>query len=221
MTGSNGELRRARLQRQGPRTPRASGRNTLPLLHPDREGHPSSYLRGIPLSVGQRRSSGDGGGSSGGTGGESSGGTRADVRGDGDGHRVVITEQPTAEMLFPAGDKKEADYHKNTNSDVLMKWLKCRLWPAFRETYGDRKMILILDNTPYHHGMADDWESPLKATKAVNAARLRDLGLKTISIQRGGVRKDFAVPKEGAEFARAPRGPSLDEVQAETLRMVK
>ena len=113
-----------------------------------RDGKRFPRREGWFFKEGQRRSSGDGGGSSGGTGGESSGGSGADVGGDGDGHRIVITEQPTAEMLFLAGDKKEADYHKNMNAEVFMKWLKCRLWPAFRETYGDRKMILILDNAP-------------------------------------------------------------------------
>ena len=134
---------------------------------------------------------------------------------------MPIKPEPTVEMLFPARDKIEADYHRNMDSEVFMKWLERRLLPAFRDKYGDKKMILILDNAPYHHGMARNWKSPLKATKAANAALLRELGVGTITIQRGWVHNEFAVPEEKAGFARAPRGPTSEEVQAATFGMVK
>lgn len=141
--------------------------------------------------------------------------------GDAPGCRVVIAEQAIAEMLFPAGDKKEADYHKNMDADVFMKWLEKRLLPAYRAKHGEKKIILILDNAPYHHGMADDSNSPLKASKTVNEKLLRDLSVETITIDRKGQPTVFAVPKEGEHFPRAPRGPSLDEVREATFRIVK
>lgn len=165
-----------------------------------------------------RRSSSCDAGSSGGTSDAPSGGAGGDNTEDGGGCRTKISELPTAEMLFPAGEKTGAD---DMDAETFMKWMKRRLVPAFREKYGDKEMILVLDNASYHHGMADDWKSPLKATKAVNAALLRDLGVNTITVRRDGEFKNFAVPKEGVYFERAPRGPSLEEVQAVTFRMVK
>lgn len=168
-----------------------------------------------------RRSSSGGAGSTGGNDSAPSDGAGGDNTGTGEGCRLHITEQPTAEMLFPAGEKDPSDYHKNMDAEVFMKWLKMRLLPAFRAKYEEKKMILILDNAAYHHGMPDEWKSPLKATKAINAALLRDLGVETITVRRDGVRKTFAVPGEGKWFVRAPRGPTIEEVQAATFRVLK
>lgn len=64
---------------------------------------------------------------------------------------MPITPEATAKMLFPAENEREADNHRNTGEEVFMKWLERQLLPAFRENYGEKKIILILDSPPYHH----------------------------------------------------------------------
>ena len=135
--------------------------------------------------------------------------------------RLTIKEEPTCEMLFPAGDKTDGDYHKNMDADVFMKWVEKRLVPAFKARYGDRKMVLILDNAAYHHGMADGWKSPLKATKDDNTALLQELGAKSIDTIRNGKRMRHLVPARGESFARAPKGPTVDELQKATFVKMK
>ena len=48
------------------------------------------------------------------------------------------------------------------NGENFMKWFENRLLPAFNAKYPDKKMILILDNAPYHHCRGDDYCDPLK-----------------------------------------------------------
>eukprot|EP00903_Cladosiphon_okamuranus_P011097 g10473.t1 len=100
---------------------------------------------------------GGGGGSGTGGGGGGGGADRMWV-----GSKEKIVDEKTAEFIFLAGEKSSlSDYHKNTDADTFMQWLENRLKPAFEELFPGKKTILILDNAPYHHGMADDWKSPL------------------------------------------------------------
>ena len=59
-------------------------------------------------------------------------------------------EALTAELLWVA-QSHTGDYHDNMNSDMYMRWVKNRLLPTFKKKYGDKQMILIQDNAPYHH----------------------------------------------------------------------
>lgn len=69
---------------------------------------------------------------------------------------MPITRGPTGEMLLPASNKKETEYHQNMDRDVFMKWFKRRLPPAFPDNYGE-VVILIVDNAAYHGGMVTSW----------------------------------------------------------------
>lgn len=93
---------------------------------------------------------------------------------------------------------------------------------AFSAQDGNKKneIIFILHKAPYHHGTVDDWKRPLVGTKAVNTTLLRDQGVVAITVQCDGARNDLMVPEEGRHFGRAPRRPSLQEIQSETFRMV-
>eukprot|EP00752_Nemacystus_decipiens_P011550 g10256.t1 len=152
-----------------------------------------------------------------------------------DEHRLVINEELTAEMIFPAGVKDpNSDYHDNMTNDVFLQWVSKRLKPTFKHLYGeDATMTLILDNAPYHHGMEKDWKSPLLASKDVNLATLRKLKARGIQLDRedGGTadgimayRTDgnvfFPLPAESGSFAKAPTGPSTAEVQSATYRIL-
>lgn len=74
-------------------------------------------------------------------------------------------------------------------------------------------MAVILDNAAYHHGMPDDWNSPLKANKTDNAASLRALGVLTINVIPETGPNNNNVPAEGESLGRAPRGRSAQNVQ--------
>ena len=136
--------------------------------------------------------------------------------------RVQIAELPTAEMMFPAGEKSSlGDYHKNMNADMFMLWLKRRLIPTFKVLYPGKKMILILDNAAYHHGMSDGWKSPLQATKAENLRTLRQLEQRQIRVPRDGVMLNFEVPCDGQSFKVYPNGPSAEELRHATCTILK
>jgi hypothetical protein len=56
----------------------------------------------------------------------------------------------TCETIWKA-TAKSGDYHENMNSNMFMKWVKEKLLPTFERLHPGKKMVLILDNAPYHH----------------------------------------------------------------------
>ena len=176
----------------------------------------------------QRGGRGRGGGRRGGRGGnQSRGGGQAqgygaDVGGAGSGGRenprTTIAKELTAEFIFPAGENSPLnDYQKNMDADTFMAWIERRLVPVFNAMYPGKKTILILDNEPYHHGMADDWKSPLQASKTANLKLCREVdGVDSISVSRDGYTLAFALPAEGNGFEQFPAGPSVKELQHAT-----
>jgi len=137
--------------------------------------------------------------------------------------------ETTAELIYPAGEKSaDSDYHKNMDSDTFMDWIANRLVPAFEAKYpftedGKKmKMILVMDNAAYHHGMPEGWTNPLQASKQTNLQTLR--GLKEhlldtivlsngtqgrgINVSRGGRTMGFPLPANS-------RGESTGDVDDE------
>ena len=57
-----------------------------------------------------------------------------------------------AEYLF-VGKRNTGDYHDMMNNKNFDEWAKDRLVPAFESKYPENKMILVLDNAPYHHNI--------------------------------------------------------------------
>ena len=63
----------------------------------------------------------------------------------------LLTDVPcTCETLW-VSDSSSGDYHDNMNNEMFMQWVKHGLEPTFQKHYPDKKMILVLDNAPYHH----------------------------------------------------------------------
>lgn len=62
----------------------------------------------------------------------------------------MVTED-TSELLFPANSGR-GDYHDNMDGDTWELWVTRRLVPAFKACYPNKRMILCLDNAPYHVG---------------------------------------------------------------------
>ena len=128
-------------------------------------------------------------------------------------------EQESAAWVFPA-DSRFKDYHKNVDSFMFMKWVQNCLIPSFKKAFPDKKMILMLDNAPYHHGYGEDSYIPRTQNKGENIAYLAELGVQTIEYVRNGVTKTAGSSEWVAEepgrtswSAIAPRGPSADDVE--------
>ena len=62
-----------------------------------------------------------------------------------------LSDESTAEFLWQAKSSR-GDFHAAMNDDTFMVWLKHRLTPAFREQFGEKKVIFVPHNAPYHHG---------------------------------------------------------------------
>ena len=85
-----------------------------------------------------------------------------------DGDRYDVDEwttgpHPTTEMVFRAKyatKNKIKDYHDTMDGEFFLYWVKHRLEPAFTAKYPGKKMILCLDNAPYHHSLVADGFRP-------------------------------------------------------------
>ncbi|CAM9467156.1 unnamed protein product [Sphacelaria rigidula] len=136
--------------------------------------------------------------------------------------RVHIDKLFTAELLFEAGEKSAtSDYHKSMDADMFEQWLEKRFLPTFQKKYPGKRVILVLDNAAYHHGMPKGWKNPLQGTKEANADRLRQLGVDAIDVQTDLGIRHFKVPAENAKWAPAPSGPSKEQVALATYQYMK
>ena len=127
----------------------------------------------------------------------------------------------TAEWVF-IGPVKKADYHKNMNGEKFMQWVKQRLIPAFQKVYKNgEKMILVLDNAPYHHCRGEDFVDPkaLKRVELFNELLL--LAKKTsMTIERNGqeVEVDLAALRKSKRGSKTRSVPTNDELREELSR---
>ncbi|CAN0433341.1 unnamed protein product, partial [Ascophyllum nodosum] len=125
----------------------------------------------------------------------------------------------TAEFLWQAKLSK-GDYHASMTDVMFMEWLGRRLAPAFEKLFGDKKMILVLDNASYHHGFGEEVRVPETNSKKYT------FGAKSITARRkktapnvGVPEFHFEVPQEaGSTFpgVRSVGGVSKEEVAIAT-----
>ena len=85
-------------------------------------------------------------------------------------------------MIFQS-KKALGDYHENMDGDMFLKWLENRLFPTFRALFGRRKLVLVLDNAPYHHVHPEDSFFASGKTKTEIASKLRELGVDSIKVK--------------------------------------
>ncbi|CAN0312171.1 unnamed protein product [Ectocarpus sp. 4 AP-2014] len=112
--------------------------------------------------------------------------------------------EETAEMLWQA-KRATGDYHDAMTDKMFMEWLERRLAPAFKAKYGNKKMILVLDNASYHHGYDAEVGVPESNSKGYNTGLLRKYKRRKITVERevtssAGVRSKkytFQVPATG------------------------
>ena len=85
---------------------------------------------------------------------------------------------PTCEMVFRskyAVKHHVRDYHDTMDGPFFMYWVQNRLTSAFQAKYPGKKMILVLDNAPYHHTLVDNGFRPDGMSKESICERLATL----------------------------------------------
>lgn len=89
------------------------------------------------------------------------------------------------EMIFRANSATgRRDYHDTMDGEMFERWLTKRLIPTFKAKYGrDMKMVLVLDNAPYHHVRPDDSFFATGKSKTVIKEKLIELGVDSIDVR--------------------------------------
>ena len=88
----------------------------------------------------------------------------------------------SCEMVF-RGKVCGGDYHKNMDGDMFMKWVNERLVPTVQRKYADKKVFVVMDNAPYHHGHPENSFFASGKSKEVIQAKLRELGCRSLTVQ--------------------------------------
>ena len=106
---------------------------------------------------------------------------------DDDGNVPVLDEwhqgeATSCEMVF-RGKVGRGDYHANMDGDMFMMWVNERLVPTVEEMYPDKKVFVVMDNAPYHHGRSPDAFFARSHSKEEIQAKMQELGAETITIK--------------------------------------
>src|SRR6185312_7003675 len=72
----------------------------------------------------------------------------------------------TAEWIWQtAEDNPDPDYHNHVTGDTIVQYFERRLFPAVRQLFPGRRIIVVLDNSKNHTAKDDDYLSPATGTK--------------------------------------------------------
>lgn len=83
-----------------------------------------------------------------------------------------------------------------------------RLVPTFRVPCPGEAIVLIFDHSPYHHGIADGCQNPLKVIKSKTCHTSRLLGVSLITGTRGNKQMKWDIPASGAVSLEGLRYPA-------------
>lgn len=121
-------------------------------------------------------------------------------------------KRPTAEWCF-IGPVKKGDYHRNMNEENFFKYINMRLIPTFEKVYPGKKMILTLDNAPYHHIRADNYIDPLKLKrKGLFDELILTAKMENLTVERNGKDQTFKLTdlrNTARGSKKAPYNPEL------------
>ena len=108
--------------------------------------------------------------------------------------------------------QKKGDYHDAMDHEKFQDWVNNRFIPTWKKRYPKLLRDFVLDNAPYHIG---GLRNPFVMTKPECADYLRGAGLNNVYISRddGMTLHAFKIPFRGHNFAKSPRGPSVEELQ--------
>lgn len=131
----------------------------------------------------------------------------------------TVTDAAFNAELIWQGLNVEEDYHKSVDGDVFISWVENRLIPAYKALYKNKKMVLVLDNAPYHHCHAADWKNPNQMTKLEIAAWLVDQNFTQIEVFREGQKRTFGLASlfAGRSGKYAPTVEEMKQVMKEHL----
>ena len=105
-----------------------------------------------------------------------------------DGGNVPVLEEwqsgeaQSTEMIF-RGKIAGGDYHANIDGDMFMLWVNNRLVPTVNARFPDKKVYLVMDNAPYHHGRSEDCFFAAGKPKTEIKEKLVELGARQISVK--------------------------------------
>ncbi|CAF0833932.1 unnamed protein product [Rotaria sp. Silwood1] len=124
----------------------------------------------------------------------------------GNSNNKTISAELIYEAKHPLGD-----YHSNMNGYNFRLWINQHLFPAFQAKYGRKKrMILVLDNAPYHKERGDDYVNIKLMSKIDMIDLLVSKGVQNITIIPNGYPKEF----QANEWKfNGPLGPYKKELQ--------
>ena len=108
--------------------------------------------------------------------------------------------------------QKSGDYHDAMDHAKFQNWVNNRFIPTWKRRYPGLPCCLVLDNAPYHMG---GMSNPFVMNKTECAEYLRHAGLRRVYVCRDDDMPlhSFNIPSRGCNFARAPRGPSTEELR--------
>ena len=120
----------------------------------------------------------------------------------------------TCEYLF-VGKKNTGDYHDMMNNKNFMEWVDEKLIPTFKARFPSKKMILVLDNAPYHHCI--EYELPTKKGDIVDY--LREHGCEELKVHRAdGSSMRFNVDDDRLKGRNKEHTCNLEELRPAALR---
>ena len=88
----------------------------------------------------------------------------------------------TCEMVF-RGKIAGGDYHENMDGTMFMKWINTRFVTVMKKLHPGKKVYLVMDNAPYHHGRSDDSFFCTGRPKEEIQAKLKEMKVKTMTVQ--------------------------------------
>ena len=127
-------------------------------------------------------------------------------------HNIDSSNNKTisAELIYEA-KSPFGDYHSNMDGYNFRLWINQHLFPAFEAKYGyDKRMILVLDNAPYHKEQGEGYFNIKSMSKTGMINVLRSKKVHNIVIIRNGQAKMF---KAGEWHLNGPSGPYKEELQ--------
>ena len=75
------------------------------------------------------------------------------------------------------------DYHANMDGTMFMKWINTRFVTTMQKLHPGKKVYLVMDNAPYHHGRSEDSFFCAGRSKEEIQTKLKELQVKSVTVQ--------------------------------------
>ncbi|CAF1341880.1 unnamed protein product [Rotaria sp. Silwood1] len=116
----------------------------------------------------------------------------------------------SAELIYEAKNPS-GDYHCNMDGHNFRLWVNKFLFPAFEAKYGlNKRMILVLDNAPYHKEQGNDYANIKLMSKTDMINLFLSKKVRKVTVIRDGHTKEF---KANEWKLNGPLGPYKEELK--------